>query len=166
MLGRTYGAENCSAARTLEIVGERWSLLIIRDALYRGTSRYSAFERSLGIAPNILASRLAWFVEAGLMRMSPVSEGSEVSEYLLTEMGKDLGAVVVALTAWGDRWAAPDGPPVIFEHHPCGGTVSQVITCERCGGEVRPDDLVVRPGPATGPPNERRTGSNGRGPGA
>jgi len=149
MLGRTYDAQNCSAARTLEIVGERWSLLIIRDALFRGMSRYSQFERSLGIAPNILASRLARFVEAGLMKMSPVSEESEVSEYLLTEMGKELGAVVVALTAWGDRWAAPKGAPVIYEHLGCGGTVSPVIKCRACSRELKSEDLVVRPGPGT-----------------
>ena len=149
MLGRTYDAQNCSAARTLEIVGERWSLLIIRDALFRDMSRYSEFERSLGIAPNILASRLAWFVEAGLMKMSPVSEGSDVSQYLLTEMGKELGAVVVALTAWGDRWAAPKGPPIIYEHQDCGGTASPVIKCQSCSGELKPEDLIVRPGPGT-----------------
>jgi len=147
MLGRTYDAQNCSAARTLEIVGERWSLLIIRDALFRGFSRYSEFERSLGIAPNMLASRLAWFVETGLMKTSPVSEGSGVSEYLLTEMGKDLGGVVVALTAWGDRWAAPEGPPIIYEHQDCGGTVSPVIKCQSCSGELKPEGLFVRPGP-------------------
>lgn len=149
MLGKTYDAQNCSAARTLEIVGERWSLLIIRDALFRGMSRYSDFERSLGIAPNILASRLAWFVEAGLMKMCPVSEGSGASRYLLTEKGKELGAVVVALTEWGDRWAAPKGPPILFEHRDCGGTVSQVIKCQSCGGKLKPEDLVVRPGPGT-----------------
>lgn len=149
MLGRTYDAQNCSAARTLEIVGERWSLLIIRDALFRGKSRYSEFERSLGIAPNILASRLAWFVEAGLMKMNPVSERSEVSEYRLTERGKELGTVVVALTAWGDRWVAPKGPPIIYEHQDCGGTVSPVLTCQSCGGVLNSKDLVVRPGPGT-----------------
>ena len=69
MLGRTYDGQDCSAARTLELVGERWSLLIIRDALFAGMTRFSEFERSLGIAPNVLAARLAWFVEAGLVTM-------------------------------------------------------------------------------------------------
>jgi len=156
MLGRTYDTQNCSAARTLEIAGERWSLLIIRDALFRGMSRYSQFERSLGIAPNILASRLAWFVESGLMKMSPVSDESEISEYLLTEKGKELGEVVVALTAWGNRWSAPKGPPIIYEHQECGGTVNPVIKCESCARELQSEDLIIRPGPgarrtSTGP---------------
>ena len=149
MLGRTYDSENCSAARTLEIVGERWSLLIIRDALFRDRTRYSQFQRSLGIAPNILASRLSWFVEAGLMEMSPTVAGSEGSEYLLTEKGKELGAVVVALTEWGDRWAAPDGPPILFKHKDCGGTISTTIKCQGCAEVVKPEDLLAEPGPGS-----------------
>src|ERR1700737_5594091 len=104
MLGKTYEGQDCSAARTLELVGERWSLLIIRDALFAGMTRFSEFERSLGSAPNVLAARLAWFVEAGLMTIEPVSEDSEVSAYRLTEKGTELAPVVVALTAWGEHW--------------------------------------------------------------
>ena len=146
MLGRTYNLENCSAARTLEIVGERWSLLIIRDALFRDRTRYSQFQRSLGIAPNILASRLSWFVEAGLMEMSPTVDGSEGSEYLLTEKGKELGTVVVALTEWGDRWAAPEGPPIVFVHKYCGGAVSTNIKCQGCAEVLNSEDLLAKPG--------------------
>jgi DNA-binding HxlR family transcriptional regulator len=143
MLGRTYDGQDCSAARTLEIVGERWSLLIIRDALFAGMTRFSEFERSLGIAPNVLAARLAWFVEAGLMTIEPVSEDSELSEYRLTEKGTELASVVVALTAWGERWATPIGP-IIYKHRECGGLVDQVITCASCGEEVQPADVEVQ----------------------
>src|ERR1700736_1942906 len=104
MLGKTYDGQDCSAARALELVGERWSLLIIRDALFAGLTRFSEFERSLGIAPNVLAARLAWFVEAGLMTTEPASEDSELSEYRLTEKGTDLAPGGVALTVWGTRW--------------------------------------------------------------
>jgi DNA-binding HxlR family transcriptional regulator len=142
MLGRTYDGQDCSAARTLEIVGERWSLLIIRDALFAGMTRFSEFERSLGIAPNVLAVRLAWFVEAGLMTIEPVSEDSELSEYRLTEKGTELAPVVVALTEWGERWVEPIGP-IVYKHRECGGLVSQVITCASCGEEVHPADVVV-----------------------
>jgi DNA-binding HxlR family transcriptional regulator len=123
-------------------VGERWSLLIIRDALFAGMTRFSEFERSLGIAPNVLAVRLAWFVEAGLMTIEPVSEDSELSEYRLTEKGTELAPVVVALTAWGERWVEPIGP-IVYKHTECGGLVSQVITCASCGEEVHPADVVV-----------------------
>jgi DNA-binding HxlR family transcriptional regulator len=142
MLGRTYDGQDCSAARALEIVGERWSLLIIRDALFAGRTRFSEFERSLGIAPNVLAARLAWFVEAGLMTMEPVSEDSELSEYRLTEKGTELASVVIALTEWGERWVEPIGP-IVYKHRECGGLVSQVITCASCGDEVQPADVVV-----------------------
>src|SRR6202165_56331 len=142
MLGKTYGGQDCSAARALELVGERWSLLIIRDALFAGMTRFSEFQRSLGIAPNVLAARLAWFVEAGLMTMEPVSEDSGPSEYRLTEKGTELTPVVVALTAWGERWAEPVGP-IVYKHRECGGLVSQVITCASCGEEVQPANAVV-----------------------
>ncbi len=156
MLGRTYDGQDCSAARALELVGERWSLLIIRDALFAGMTRFSEFERSLGIAPNVLAARLAWFVEAGLMTMEPVSEDSELSEYRLTEKGTELASVVVALTAWGERWAEPMGP-IVYKHRECGGLVSQVITCGACGEEVQPADVVVeRRTPRLSRPSARR----------
>jgi DNA-binding HxlR family transcriptional regulator len=156
MLGRTYDGQDCSAARTLELVGERWSLLIIRDALFAGMTRFSEFERSLGIASNVLAARLAWFVEAGLMTMEPVSEDSEPSEYRLTEKGTELAPVVVALTAWGERWVEPIGP-IVYKHGECGGLVSQVITCAACSDEVQPADVVVqlRP-PRRSRPSARR----------
>ena len=145
MLGKTYDRENCSAARALEVVGERWSLLIIRDALFRGETRFVEFQRSLGVAPNILASRLAWFVESGVMEMTTASEGSSRTEYRLTSMGRDLGPVVVALTAWGDRWSAPDGPPVSYRHRHCGGNVQQRMTCSLCGEVMKSAEIEARP---------------------
>src|ERR1700730_7262232 len=142
MLGKTYDGQDCSAARALELVGELWSLLIVRDALFAGLTRFSEFQRSLGIAPNVLAARLDWFVEAGLMTIEPVSEDSEVSGHRLTEKGTELAPVVVALTAWGERWVEPIGP-IVYKHRECGGLVSQVITCAACGEDVQPADVVV-----------------------
>ena len=121
MLGRTYEAQNCSAARALELVGERWSLLIIRNALFAGHARFGEFQRSLGVAPNILTARLDSFVQAGLMERRRYSEHLDHYEYLLTSKGRDLAPVIVALSAWGDQYAAPNGPPIIYEHAVCGG---------------------------------------------
>lgn len=139
MLGRTYETQDCSAARALEIVGERWSLLIVRDALFAGTTRFSDFQRSLGVARNVLATRLEWFVEAGLMERRPSTDAAPYHDYVLTRKGRELQPVVVALTYWGDRWAAPDGPPVHFRHAGCGGPVEQHTACATCGSEVAGD---------------------------
>jgi DNA-binding HxlR family transcriptional regulator len=148
MLGRTYDRENCSAARALEEVGERWSLLILRNAMFAGSTRFTEFQRSLGIAPNILSSRLDRFVAAGLMRTRPRAADHE---YVLTRKGLELQPVIIALTEWGDRWAAPDGPPRIFEHEGCGGQVHQHLSCADCGTALEPDQVTTRPGPGAHP---------------
>lgn len=152
MLGRTYEKENCSAARALEIVGERWSLLILRNAMFGGLTRFTQFQRSLGIASNVLSARLDWFVQNGLMESRPVEGEADTREYALTAKGLDLQPVIIALSAWGDRWAAPDGPPILYSHEGCGGLVHQHIECERCLARVGPGELAAGPGP--GMPSE------------
>ena len=147
MLGRTYEAEHCSAARTLELVGERWSLLILRDAVYKCTTRFADFQRDLGVATNILAKRLDGFVAAGLMEQRRYSERPEHHEYLLTVKGRELQPVIIALTAWGDRWAAPDGPPILYEHARCAGAIHTQLRCSTCGDLTTSAEVVVRPGP-------------------
>ncbi|MHB8379123.1 MAG: winged helix-turn-helix transcriptional regulator [Acidimicrobiales bacterium] len=147
MLGRTYASENCSAARALEIVGERWSLLIIRDAVFRGRTRFSEFQHSLRVAPNILASRLERFVVEGLMEKRRYSERLDLFDYELTEKGRELGSVIIALTTWGDRWEAPLGPPVEFKHHQCVGNVSVDVRCQHCASSVPLSAVEARPGP-------------------
>ncbi|MFC9558198.1 winged helix-turn-helix transcriptional regulator [Agromyces sp. NPDC056965] len=147
MLGRTYERENCSAARALELVGERWSLLILRDAMFRGARRFTEFERSLGIASNVLASRLELFIENGLMEIRRAPDGAEVREYVLTPKGLDLEPVIHALSAWGDKWAAPDGAPILYEHSRCDGAVHLDLRCETCGDSVEPGEIVAVPGP-------------------
>jgi DNA-binding HxlR family transcriptional regulator len=146
MLGKTYDSEVCSAARALELVGERWSLLIIRNALFAGTTRFNDF-RTLGIATNILKDRLDGFVDAGIMQRRPYSRNPGHYDYLLTRKGRDLGPVVVALTEWGDRWAAPDGPPILYTHAVCGGPITLQTTCANCGQVHDPAEVHVRPGP-------------------
>ncbi len=107
MLGSSYENEDCSAAGALEIVGERWSLLILRDAMFRGFTRFSQFQKSLGVATNILGKRLDKFVEHGLLERLQ-AEGQQ-PEYRLTRKGLELKPVLMALTEWGDAWIGP-GP--------------------------------------------------------
>jgi DNA-binding HxlR family transcriptional regulator len=143
MLGRTYDKEVCSAARALEIVGERWSLLILRNAAFAGMTRFTEFQKSLDIAPNVLAARLEHFVETGLMATSDGPEGRQT--YHLTKKGLHFKPVIIALTEWGDRWAAPDGPPIVYEHEECGGRVGHSLYCKRCAESPRPQDVTARP---------------------
>jgi DNA-binding HxlR family transcriptional regulator len=153
MLGKAYENEVCSIARALEVVGERWSLLILRNALFAGSTRYSDFQRSLGIASNILKDRLDGFVDAGIMRRHRYSEQPELFEYLLTEKGRDFAPALIALTEWGDRWAAPEGPPILYRHAACGSEVGHQVVCAACGRVDDPADVEAHPGP--GMPAER-----------
>ncbi|GAA2842481.1 helix-turn-helix domain-containing protein [Kitasatospora paracochleata] len=150
MLGRTYEGQNCSAARALEVVGERWSLLIIRDAMFKGVTRFGDFQQRLGVATNILKARLDAFVEAGLMERRHLSGHPKHFAYVLTDKGLDLQPVIMALTAWGDRWDAPDGPPVHYRHTACGDTVHLETRCAGCGEVHSATEVVTRPG-AAGP---------------
>src|SRR5260370_5790047 len=156
MLGRTYEHENCSAARALEIVGERWSLLIVRDAMFRGTTKFSEFQRNLGLAPNILASRLDAFVQIGLMRARRYSEHPDHREYVLARKGLDLQPVIIALTAWGDRWAAPERPPIVYTHEGCGGRIYQRLGRSACDAVPKPGEIKVRLGPGSRPVGRRK----------
>jgi DNA-binding HxlR family transcriptional regulator len=159
MLGKTYDAEVCSIARALEVVGERWSVLIVRNALFAGSTRFSDFQRSLGIATNILTTRLDGFVDAGIMRRHRYSEQPEAYEYLLTEKGRDLAPALIALTEWGDRWAAPDGPPIHYRHAVCGSDISHQVVCATCGRVEDPADVLALPGPGMPPERVARMAS-------
>ena len=139
MLGKTYDSQVCSMARALELVGERWSLLILRDAVFAGVTRFGDFQHNLGIATNVLTTRLEAFVAAGIMQ-------AEDGEYVLTDKGRDLAPAMVALTHWGDRWAAPGEPPIVYLHDDCGREVHVEAVCQ-LHGAVPADEIGVRPGP-------------------
>lgn len=137
MLGRLYETEDCSAARALELVGERWTLLILRDAIFAHLTRFSEFQASLAIAPNILTKRLGALVDANIFQLDP-----ETHEYLLTEMGATLKPVVVSLTRWGDRWVSAG--PVRFVHDTCDTEVDLDFWCADCADAVDHKDVQVR----------------------
>ena len=147
MLGRTYDGQVCSVARSLEIVGERWTLLVLRDA-FLGVRRFDDFQRSLGIARNVLTARLARLVEEGVLERVAYQERPQRFEYRLTEKGLGLWPVIVSLLRWGDRYYSEEaGPPRIIEHRDCGGRITERLTCDRCGAELGPRDVRAVPGP-------------------
>jgi DNA-binding HxlR family transcriptional regulator len=145
---------NCSVARTLDVVGEWWTLLIIRDAL-RGAARFDEFRDSLGMARGVLSSRLHKLVDQGILSRQQYSEHPPRYEYTLTEKGRALAPVINALMTWGDTWApGPSGephPPVLLVHEPCGHPMHPVLTCPHCRGEVDAGNVRQVPGPQTDP---------------
>jgi DNA-binding HxlR family transcriptional regulator len=142
VLGRLYENQECSATRTLELVGERWSLLILRDAMFRNFSRFSEFQKSLGIASNVLAKRLEAFVEAGLMERRQPGASGEQAEYRLTRKGLELKPVIIALTEWGDKWVRPG--PVVFQNESDGQRVKLQLRRVGDGAPVAVADVVAR----------------------
>src|SRR3954471_9841647 len=121
MLGRRYDDQVCSIARSLEIVGERWTLLVLREA-FLGTRRFDDFQRSLGIARNVLTERLARLVDEGVLEGRRYQERPERYEYRLTEKGIELWPVMVHLLQWGDHHYPDEaGPPRVLTHRGCGG---------------------------------------------
>jgi DNA-binding HxlR family transcriptional regulator len=151
VLARDYPNQDCSAASALEVVGERWTMLIFRDIL-AGHRRFDDLQRSLGIARNVLASRLDRLVEEGILEPRPYSERPPRFEYFLTEKGLDLWPVFIALLAWGDRHlAGPEGPTTAIEHKDCGGRMNDRRICERCGAHMTVRDARGVPGPGSTP---------------
>lgn len=146
VLPRTYDDQVCSIARALELVGDRWTLLIIRDA-FMGTRRFDDFQRSLGCARNVLTDRLARLVDAEILRRVLYQEHPPRYEYRLTRRGVELWPAMMTLKAWGDRYLAPDGPPMLIRHRDCGGVLDERLHCSRCGAELGPADVYAEVGP-------------------
>jgi DNA-binding HxlR family transcriptional regulator len=147
VLDRDYPGQNCSAARTLELIGERWTLLIVRE-VFAGHRRFDAMQRSLGVARNVLAARLERLVEEGILERRPYSESPPRHEYFLTGKGLDLWPILVALVAYGDRhFAGPEGPPLLIVHKECGGVVDDRRICRRCGKSLEVREARAVPGP-------------------
>jgi DNA-binding HxlR family transcriptional regulator len=142
---KSFAAMDCSVAQCLEVVGEWWSLLIIRDA-FLGVTRFDDFQRRLGISRNILQQRLARLVDAGVLVRVPYSEHPVRNDYRLTDKGRDLWPVITTMRQWGDRYAAPSGPPVQVAHKACGSTSESVLVCGTCGEPLGARDVTAVPG--------------------
>src|SRR5437588_11784769 len=134
MLRSDYANQNCSIARALEVVGERWSILVLREA-FLGTHRFDETQRHLGVARNVLQARLERLVQAEILKKVRYQDRPPRYEYRLTAKGVDLWPVVVALLKWGDRYEAPHGPPVVLVHKECGGELDDRRRCLSCGAD-------------------------------
>jgi DNA-binding HxlR family transcriptional regulator len=140
----------CSIGRAMEILGERWTFLILRESFY-GVRRFSDIQRNLGIARNILSIRLQTLVAAGILDRVLYQQEPERYEYRLSEAGKDLYPAIVTLMRWGDRHLQRDnehGPPVVLRHNVCGHEADPLLVCSHCREELRPRDVTPERGPA------------------
>ena len=152
----SFEGVTCSVAQCLDVVGEWWSLLIVRDA-FLGVTRFDDFQARLGISRNILTRRLNHLVDSGVLRRVPYQDHPPRSEYRLTAKGRDLWHVVTAMRQWGDRWAAPGGPPVETRHTACGHVVTAVPSCSHCGEPLDARSVTAIPGPGASAADFDRT---------
>ncbi|MCW2653156.1 MAG: hypothetical protein QOE41_2959 [Mycobacterium sp.] len=151
-LSHRFEAE--SVARALDLVGERWTLLILREAFF-GVRRFGQFTRNLNIPRPTLSARLRTLVDAGLLERVPYSRDPERHEYRLTDAGGDLFASIVTLMRWGDEHLPhPSGPPIVLRHESCGEIAEPQLTCGRCGEEITARNVTPEAGPGfqTTPP--------------
>ncbi|MHC3467726.1 winged helix-turn-helix transcriptional regulator [Streptomyces sp. 7R007] len=145
--------ENCTVQRTLDLIGEKWTLLLLRDA-FNGVRRFDDFRRHVGLSDAVLADRLRKLVAAGILRTEPYRErGSRTRhQYRLTAKGRDLWPVLVALRQWGETHVAnPEGPVIDILHRDCGAPVRVVVECGEEHAALSPAEVTVRPGPAARP---------------
>lgn len=141
----SFAHMRCSVARTLDQVGPWWSLLIIRDAMM-GVRKFKDFERSLGIAKNTLTTRLTELVECGILTRVPPPNGSKFLDYQLTDKGRDLAPVIIALAQWGDRWSAhEDGPSFTFLNRNSGEEIDRIWPRDDVGNPIELTDILLKP---------------------
>jgi DNA-binding HxlR family transcriptional regulator len=136
----------CSIARSLDVVGEPWTPVIIRD-IWLGRRRFDEIQRNLDISRKVLTERLKSLLEAGVVERRLYRRDPERYEYLLTDKGQELMNVLLALMAWGDRWVADDGAPMLLRHQACGKRTRAVVSCGCCGEPLHAGDVGIAPGP-------------------
>jgi DNA-binding HxlR family transcriptional regulator len=142
----SFAEMHCSLAQSLEVIGDWWTPLILRD-LFLGLDRFEELAVDLGISRNLLASRLDGLVEHGVVEREQYSDHPPRHRYVLTDAGNDLVPIIAALTAWGDRWVPPPGgPPLRFRHRECAHRCTPVVSCSHCGEAITADELDVLPG--------------------
>ena len=138
---------NCSIANALDLIGEWWTILILREAFF-GTRRFEDFQQHLGIARNILTARLRKLCDSGVLERVPIKAGAKRHEYRLTQMGRDLQPTLVALTQWGDRWLhLTDGAPVRFVERATGEEIADVSVQTKDGRKLKSREMAMLPGP-------------------
>ena len=139
--------EGQSDGRALALVGERWTLLILRESFF-GVRRFGQFARNLDIPRPTLSSRLRTLVDAGLLERVPYALDPERHEYRLTDAGRDLFGAIVELMRWGDaHLSGPEGPPIVLRHQACGEIAEPRLTCRQCGEEIDARNVTPEPGP-------------------
>lgn len=143
---RPASADDCSIQRTLDLIGDRWTLLILRD-VFRGVRRFSRIQHDLGIAKNLLTDRLAALVDAGIVERVPYQDRPLRHEYRLTEKGRALSPALLALMRWGDAWCSADGAPTELVHDECDTRLELQPWCTTCNSPVAPTQIASRPGP-------------------
>ncbi len=144
---RPFENQNCSIARAAEVFTERWTMLIMRE-LSMGRNRFTEIKRNTGVASNILSDRLQTLVDQGIaIRVDEVEDGQNVERYVLTKKGADAAPILLAMLAWGDKYAAPDGAPRELYHEECGNAVHARVVCDHCGGRLTAGNTKLRPGP-------------------
>jgi len=150
--------KECSIARAMDVVGDRWSILLLREAYY-GTRRFDEFQYYLGVAPNILSTRLKKFVDLGMMTRLRLPEHSGRYEYVLTKKGRDFFPTYLALKKWGDDWLAePEGPQVVFKDRISGRSVEYPPLLSARGEPLQLEDIEIVPGSGAVPFNRKRFG--------
>jgi DNA-binding HxlR family transcriptional regulator len=146
-----FGDLACSIARTLDVIGEPWSPLILRD-IYVGINRFEQIQQELGISRKVLTERLKWLVEREVLQRHAYSERPPRYEYRLTAKGFELCDLLLVMVRWGDRWTAGEaGPPVLYRHHACGQVSHVELRCSVCAEPMRATDVDVLPGPGAAP---------------
>jgi DNA-binding HxlR family transcriptional regulator len=146
-----FGEMACSIARTMDVIGEPWSPLILRD-VFVGIGRFDQLQEELGISRKVLAERLKWLVEQGVLERREYSAKPPRHEYALTPKGTELVELLMVMVRWGDRWTAGEaGPPLLYRHRACGRIAHVELHCSECGGPMGPTDIDVLPGPGAAP---------------
>jgi DNA-binding HxlR family transcriptional regulator len=153
----TLEDEQCSVARTIAIIGDRWTLLILRECFLR-TRRFEGFQSALGITRHLLAERLKKLVRTGILRRIPYQESPIRHEYILTQKGLDLYPIIMAIVHWGDTHMVDErGRPLLHEHRKCGKMFNPVMVCSECGEPLHAKEVVTHPGPGAPSPGAKRS---------
>jgi DNA-binding HxlR family transcriptional regulator len=137
----------CTIARSADLLGDGWNLLIIREACL-GVRRFEDFQRALGVGRNILTIRLNRLVDEGVLSRVEYQQHPVRHEYRLTPKGRDVYPILAAMAAWGDRWlTGPEGTPLVLHHAPCGHDIHAVVVCSQCTAAIDVREITARPGP-------------------